>query len=138
MMSFFLCVLLYKVVHSSILENPTDFIYYFGFTSVMFQKVSIPQILGQRVISNSDQLKDAFYNTDWYEQSVEKRKTLVTLMIYTQKTFKINILGFYNLNLEYLGKASENTSALSDNIRFCFQIFQATYSFFSLLSSVTS
>lgn len=103
MMSFFLCILLYKVVHSSILEKPTDFIYFFGFTIVMILKVSVPQYFGQRIISKSEETINALYETDWYEQTIIRRKFLVTLLICNQKAFKINVWGFHDLNLEYLG-----------------------------------
>jgi 7tm Odorant receptor len=103
LISFFLCVLVFKMIHSSIQENPSDFIYFLGFAAVMLSKISIPHYYGQQIISKSEEIVNALYEAAWYEKDGKQRKNLVLMMIRNQKTLKINVKGFYDLDLKNLG-----------------------------------
>lgn len=134
-MSFFLCTLIYRMITSSIQENPIDFIYFLGFAAVMLLKISIPHIYGQQVISKSEELGNVFYETLWYEKGKKQKKNLVMLMIRNQQEMKINIKGFYDLDLKNLGAVRTLSSSKYVPMMF-FQVFQAAFSFYSVLKSM--
>jgi hypothetical protein len=102
--SFFLCILVYGVINSSAKENPYIFIYFIGFTLLAFSKISIPHFFGQRIINRSEALVDAIYEQPWYNYNNLQRKSLNALMIYNQKESVINVMGFYDLDFDNLGK----------------------------------
>jgi hypothetical protein len=106
--SFFLCILVYGVINSPAKENPYIFIYFIGFTLLAFSKISIPHVFGQRIINRSEALVDAIYAQPWYNYNNLQRKSLNTLMIYNQEESVINVMGFYDLDLDNLGKVMRN------------------------------
>jgi hypothetical protein len=63
----------------------------------------LPHYYGQRVITQSSQLVNAAYDTPWYEKNSFQRKFLLTLMMNSQEEMKINVKGFYDLDLDNLG-----------------------------------
>jgi hypothetical protein len=109
LISFFICVLVYKMIYSSILEQPSDFIYFSGFALIMLSKISLPHIHGQKIISRSEELIDELYDHAWFENDVAQQKALVTMMIRSGKSLKINIQGFFDLDLNNLGKVYQNS-----------------------------
>lgn len=92
------------MVQSSIYENPSDLIYFSGFASVMLTKVSTTHYFGQRVITRSEEVAEALYEVPWDEQDSFRRRNLVLLMAYNYVPMSINVMGFYYLDLETLGK----------------------------------
>lgn len=103
--SFFICILVYRLVRST--TDPDVFIYFTGFSFVALSKISIPHYFGQRVINANEDLVNVLYSLSWYQFNRLQRKSLLTLMICSQKHVKINVMGFYDLNLDSLGKVSK-------------------------------
>lgn len=137
-MSFFLCVLVFKMVHSSIQEKPSDFIFYLGFAFVMVSKAALPNIHGQNIRSKSEELVNELYGISWYDLNLSQKKALLILMTQSQRTLAIKVKGFFNLDLRSLKTVKKCKLEKDLNLTiFFFQIFEAAFSFYSVLKSTT-
>lgn len=88
------------MVHSSIHTNPTDFIYFAGFAIVMISKNAITLNCGQQIINESEKIINVLYEVPWTERDMKTKKKLIALMTFNQVDMKINVMGFYDLDLE--------------------------------------
>jgi hypothetical protein len=137
MMSFFLCIMLYQTVQSSIDQNLVDGIYFGGFAIVMFSKTALTHLYGQEIKTKSEEVLNALYEVSWTEHDQQKKKDLIMLMIYNQKIMKINVMGFYDLDLKNFAKVGENLQICGPLKLNLFQICEATYTLYTVLRSVT-
>lgn len=113
--SFFLCILVYEILHSSILENPSRFIYFLGFALIAFSKIAIPHYFGQRVINKSEEINSILYDKPWCQYKYFQRKNMATMMTYNQVKMKINVMGFYDLDLANLGAVIQHLKQFIQN-----------------------
>jgi glucan phosphoethanolaminetransferase (alkaline phosphatase superfamily) len=102
----FLCILVFEMMNSSISNDPSRSIYFMAFAAVIFVKISVPHILGQRITSKCCELTDALYQKPWYDYNMLQRKYLLMVMTYNQEEMRINVMGFYDLDLHNLGMVS--------------------------------
>jgi 7tm Odorant receptor len=92
------------MIQSSVYKNPTDFIYFTGFAIVTLQKVATTHYCGQRIISKSEEILTALYEVSWTPQNKKMEKDLIPLMAFNQTPMKINVMGFYDLDLKNFAK----------------------------------
>jgi hypothetical protein len=102
----FLCILIFEMITSSISSDPSRSIYFMGFAAVIFVKISVPHLLGQRITSKCGELTNALYQKPWYDYNILQRKSLLMVMTYNQDEMRINVMGFYDLDLHNLGMVS--------------------------------
>lgn len=69
----------------------------------MISKISLPHIQGQKIIDKSEDLLKGIYELPWHEKDSSQRKNVLKLMVQNQKTLKLNVKGFYDLDLKNLG-----------------------------------
>jgi hypothetical protein len=91
------------MVHSSVLEKPSDFIYFSGFALVMLSKISLPHIHGQKIIEKSEEVAEELYDVAWCGKSRAQSKDWLIMMTQNQNSFDFSIQGFYALDVKSLG-----------------------------------
>lgn len=106
LISIFLCILMFKMIHSSILYEFNDFMYFFGFLCVMLLKIALPCFFAQQMSNESEKLMYAAYNLPWYESNLKFAKNILILMNGVQRIVKLRIQEFYDMDFVHLGGVS--------------------------------
>lgn len=111
--------------------------FYLGFAFIMVSKAALPNIHGQHICSKSEELINELYEVSWFDKDLPQKKALQILMTQSQKSLTVNVKGFYNLNLNSLKTVTKSLNKALTVTTFSFQIFEAAYSFYSVLKSTT-
>lgn len=106
LISIFLCILMFKMIHSSVIYQFNDFIYFFGFFCVMLLKIALPCFFAQQMMTESEKLVYAAYNLPWFESDRKFAKNILILMAGVQRIVKLRIHGFYDMDFIHLGSVS--------------------------------
>lgn len=106
LISIFLCILVFKMIYSSILYQFNDFIYFFGFFCVTLLKIALPCFFAQQMMTESEKLIYSVYELPWYESDRKFTKNILILLTGVQRIVKLRVQGFYDMDFVHLGGVS--------------------------------
>lgn len=121
--------------------SDTDVMYHFSYTCMIAGQIWLLCWFGQKLTQSSYGVAEEICYFDWTNSDENFRKEVLLIILRAQKPLRLSALNFADISLETFTtvRNSLNYSSVHNNLflPFFLQILSTTYSYFSLLNSIT-
>lgn len=101
-----------NISQTSILDNPSVFIFQVAYLVPMIMQIFLPCIFGQLLSNAYEELNSSIYRANWVPREKRFRSSLTIMMENFKETVKISAYGLFNVDLETFTKVGNSAFSL--------------------------
>jgi 7tm Odorant receptor len=104
---YVLCMSISILFQTNLIEDPENFVKFGLYAGIMVLEIFLPCYFGSRINEKTLLLRQKVFESQWLDASLEYKKLLVIFLERAKRPVKINIYGFFFLQLETFTSVSD-------------------------------